>query len=125
MRPPDAIVPELTPAPSRAFDTPPEAPRNCPACGSYHGSVNAEINCLKAAVLRLRAALNTQGEWFARCLDGACCLVPERAAAPIVVPSSAPPCTCPTLSANGERLRNPVCPVHGVRKAKAAKRGSK
>jgi hypothetical protein len=34
-----------------------ERPGHCTACGIYHGSVGAELNCLRAAVRALRAAL--------------------------------------------------------------------
>jgi uncharacterized protein YbcC (UPF0753/DUF2309 family) len=46
---------ELVGAPSEAFRTPPEAPRTCAACGSYHGGVNAGLLCLERA-LRLQRA---------------------------------------------------------------------
>jgi hypothetical protein len=32
-------------------------PSPCVSCGSLHGSVNAELNCLRSAVLALRSEL--------------------------------------------------------------------
>ena len=37
-------------------------PAPCVACGSHHGAVNAEIHCLRRAVLALRARLASKAE---------------------------------------------------------------
>jgi hypothetical protein len=50
---PPLLPPQPQPTPSAPAQ---ERPGHCIACGIYHGSVGAELNCLRAAVRALRAA---------------------------------------------------------------------